>query len=158
MATDKNTEETGAAKPKADLPHVESPSISPAEPNKPERERLKRSIADVLLGEVSLQKLMTSRMRQPKPKPHSLKAPRVTIDNESSGHSTILEILAGDRTGLLYSIASVLSDHECNIEVALIDTQGNVAIDVFYVTRDGAKLDALQQQELKSSLLEELAD
>jgi len=40
MATDKNTEETGAAKPKADLPHVESPSISPAEPNKPERERL----------------------------------------------------------------------------------------------------------------------
>ena len=126
--------------------------------NPPERERLKRSLTNVLLGEVSLQKLMTSRMRHPKPKPHSLKGPRVTVDNESSSYSTILEILAGDRSGLLYSIASVLAEHECNIEVALIDTQGHVAIDVFYVTRLCNKLDAEQQQQVRSALMEELAE
>jgi [protein-PII] uridylyltransferase len=126
--------------------------------NPPERERFKRSLTDILLGEASLQKLMTSRMRHPKPKPHSLKAPRVTLDNESSTHSTILEVLAGDRSGLLYTIASVLADIECNIEVALIDTQGHVAIDVFYVTSGGSKLDSERQQQVQTSLLEELAE
>ena len=44
----------------------------------------------------------------------------------------------------------------CNIEVALVDTEGEMAIDVFYVTNSGAKLDAPEQVELRRELLEAL--
>jgi [protein-PII] uridylyltransferase len=37
--------------------------------------------------------------------------------------------------------------------VALVDTEGETAIDVFYITRDGTKLDAAEQKELKQALL-----
>ena len=82
---------------------------------------------------------------------------RLTFDNDSSSHSTLLEVIAQDRPGLLYRIASTLARHGCNIEIALIDTEGRMAIDVFYVTRNSAKLDASLQESLRAALSGELA-
>ena len=126
--------------------------------NPPERERFKRSLTDVLLGEVPLQRLLEARRRGRKAKPRSAQPPLITIDNHASGHSTIFEVVCGDRNGLLYSLASVFSDQGCNIDVALIDTQGPLAIDVFYVTAGGSKLSLEQQQEVRQTLLEELTE
>jgi [protein-PII] uridylyltransferase len=125
--------------------------------NPPERDRFQRSVADVLLGEVSLEQLLSTRRRVRRSIPKPVRPPHVTLDNHSSPHSTILEVVAGDRSGLLYSIASVLAENGCNLDVALIDTQGHLAIDVFYVTLGGKKLDSKCQQKLKTALLEELA-
>ena len=77
---------------------------------------------------------------------------RATIDNSASDHSTLVEITAEDRPGLLYRIASAISAAGCNIEVVLIDTEGHRAIDVFYITRDGRKLTEAEGEEVSSRL------
>jgi len=64
--------------------------------------------------------------------------------------------VAQDRPGLLYHVSSKLAKQGCNIEVALIDTEGQKAIDVFYLTVGGAKLDAGRQKALAEALLQDI--
>jgi [protein-PII] uridylyltransferase len=54
-------------------------------------------------------------------------------------------------------MCSVVSRHECNIEIALIETEGQMAIDVLYLTASGAKLSAERQGELDKALRDELS-
>ena len=81
---------------------------------------------------------------------------RVHLDNECSSHSTVVEIVALDRPGLLYDISSTFAEHRFNIEVGLIDTEGGTATDVFYVTENGSKLHETRQHELQSELQQRL--
>lgn len=66
--------------------------------------------------------------------------PFVEIDNESSDTSSIIEIFAGDRIGLLYDMAQILSLFEVDIISAVINTEDKIAQDVFYVQYRGKKL------------------
>ncbi|HEY2109639.1 MAG TPA: hypothetical protein VGH17_07035, partial [Candidatus Acidoferrales bacterium] len=74
-----------------------------------------------------------------------------------SAHSTLVEVIAQDQPGLLYRISSQFAREKCNIEIALIDTEGQTAIDVFYLTAGGAKLGPEQQARLQSALVTEFA-
>ena len=79
-------------------------------------------------------------------------APVVRADNEASGRYTILDIIAGNALGLLYRISRVISQHGCDVDLVLISTEGERAIDVFHITKAGAKLTEAEQRALTSDL------
>jgi [protein-PII] uridylyltransferase len=79
-------------------------------------------------------------------------APVVRTDNEASDHFTILDIVAGNALGLLYRISRVISRHGCDVDLVLISTEGERAIDVFHITKAGVKLTEAEQLALTSDL------
>jgi [protein-PII] uridylyltransferase len=119
--------------------------------NPPESERLLDLIRRVALGKTDGRRLLRNRA-QADPKKRSA-PPRVHFDSDACDTATLVEIIAEDRPGLLYNLATVFSSTACNIDVVLIDTKGHRAIDVFYVAHDGEKLSPELQATLKDKLL-----
>src|SRR5215472_1747352 len=125
--------------------------------NPSEHERLKKDIAEVVSGGRSLEHLIRARSGFKRTTRARVKVEtRITIDHESSAHSTVLEVIAQDRPGLLYRMAEVLAELKCNIEIALIDTEGEMALDVFYLTLNGGKLPQALQDSVREALQEKL--
>jgi [protein-PII] uridylyltransferase len=127
------------------------------EMNPSEADRFKSNLVDVLQGRMELGKLMSGRVQ-----PGTVQKAKVTIptqvrfDDMSSSHSTLLELTTHDRPGLLYQVSSVLAELGCNIEIALIDTEGEKVIDVFYLTFQGRKLLPELQGAVERALLSKL--
>jgi [protein-PII] uridylyltransferase len=119
--------------------------------NPPESERLLDLIRRVALGKTDGQRLLRSRAQADSRKRSS--PPQVNFDSDACDTATLVEIVAEDRPGLLYNLATVFSSSACNIDVVLIDTKGHRAIDVFYVAHDGQKLSPELQASLKGKLL-----
>jgi [protein-PII] uridylyltransferase len=76
----------------------------------------------------------------------------VRADNGASSRYTILDIVATNAVGLLYRISRVIASHHCDVALVLIATEGEKAIDVFHLTRDGAKLTEAEQLALTADL------
>ena len=125
--------------------------------NLSEWDRFKRSIAAVLAGEEDLDKMLRDRHRGEKSvRVKVVVETRIDFDSECSSTTTLLQVIAQDRPRLLHSISSCLSHQKCNIEIALIDTEGQMAIDAFYLTSGGKKLTVEHQKKVAKALLDEL--
>jgi [protein-PII] uridylyltransferase len=81
--------------------------------------------------------------------------PEVQIFPDDKGSLFILELVAGDRPGLLASIAEILARHNINVHNARINTLGERAEDVFLIS--GARLhDESALVRLETALLQAL--
>jgi len=119
--------------------------------------RFKNSVMSILLGEADLEKMLRDRQRSEKGAIAKVKVEtKIEFDDSCSSASTLVQVIAQDRPRLLHRIASCLSDHKCNIEIALIDTEGQMAIDTFYLTTGGKKLAADHQKRVQKALMDEL--
>jgi [protein-PII] uridylyltransferase len=76
----------------------------------------------------------------------------------ASLHSTIVEVRARDAVGVMYAIASAVTDLDLDIHIAKIDTLGRRIVDVLYLrTAWGTKLDDEQAAQVTRSIRHRLA-
>lgn len=121
-------------------------------------DRLRDRLNQVLKGE----REPNWKSAQPQQKPISparldQRPPTCTISNDPSGEgTTLIEVKAPDRPGLLYDLTSVLDQFRLNIHLALIATESYQVVDVFYVTDlENARLEpGAQTEALRKGLID----
>src|SRR5712691_1363452 len=125
--------------------------------NMSEWQRFKQSITAVLAGTADLDRMLRDRQRSEKhARVKVVVETRIDFDDECSSTSTLLQVIAQERPRLLHRVSSCLSQQRCNIEIALIDTEGQMAIDTFYLTSGGRKLTGEHWKTVEKALMEEL--
>lgn len=113
-------------------------------------ERVDKTLRAVLAGTLDIEELvrrsnrpsLLSKKKRPVP-------PRVEIDNRVSADFTVLDVYAGDRVGLLFTITNCLYHLWLEIHLAKITTMVNHVLDVFYVTdNEGRKIEDPERLEM----------
>jgi len=86
-------------------------------------------------------------------------APSVIVADQASSRTTVVEVNAGDREGLLARLALAIHGEGLQVRSAHIATYGARAVDVFYLTRgDGKKLKDREVDSLRQALLAAAAE
>ena len=85
---------------------------------------------------------------------------RVSVDNHTDPHFTLIEIQTPDRIGLLHDLLQCFNRSEIDIALSRISTESGAAIDTFYVTdrwtrgkiTNAQRIDALQAELHRAGL------
>ena len=81
----------------------------------------------------------------------------VTFTTDETNSRTVMEMVTGDRPGLLCEVGEVMRDKLIVIQTAKVLTVGERAEDVFYITTDdGQPLSEAQCNELKEAIIDAL--
>ena len=121
------------------------------EQNPEEVDRLQRMLVRTANGKSDVARLVDSRKKGHRQKGRL--AAKVGVSNDAVPNATLVEVAAEDRPGLLYDLASAISEAGCEIDVVLIDTEAHKALDVFYLKKDGGQLPEVEHGQLKMRLL-----
>jgi len=127
-------------------------TVEPARGRWPDWERVGDEIDAVLRGTLPLDDQLAEQDRlYGRRRPRSAKPieASVSFDNNASATSTVVEVHAGDRVGVLHSITQALFSERLDVTVARASTLGDEVVDAFYV-RDrisGGKVDASERLE-----------
>ena len=117
----------------------------------------RRDLARVLDGREDVARLV-ARVLRPSGLPARPAPPvktRARVDNAAARGFTVVDVFARDRPGLLHAVTSALFEAGLSIAVARITTEGHKAIDSFYVTEGGRKLeDPARLAALEARLVE----
>ncbi|MBS0388806.1 MAG: ACT domain-containing protein, partial [Proteobacteria bacterium] len=85
-------------------------------------------------------------------------ATQIAINTDERNARSVLELVAGDRPGLLCDVGKVLWEENVELHAAKIGTMGERAEDVFYVTdRERRPLDEAAAERLRTRLMEALS-
>lgn len=83
--------------------------------------------------------------------------PRVDVHNEAATGHSVLDVITGDRPGLLHDLARFFHAADISVDLAFVTTEGRVAHDSFYVVaRTGDKLDDASLAALGARLTDHL--
>ena len=119
---------------------------------------VRTTLRRALDGSTSLERRVEEQRRHYPPR--RVVAPvTVQVDNEASDFSTVIEVGASDRIGLLHDITRTFADLQLDVHLAKVATFDGRVVDAFYV-RDsfGLKLvDPGQLGEVEAALRERLA-
>jgi len=117
------------------------------------RKEFDRRLDEVVSGRTDVRSLLRSKEGSVLAKRMLLRrTPSVYFDAAHSQRYTVLELVADDAPGLLYRVSRVISDHGIDVDLVLITTEGQKAIDVFHITQAGAKLTEAAEASLKADL------
>jgi [protein-PII] uridylyltransferase len=109
-------------------------------------------------GRISLERQVAQTQRHDPALQHDTPI-TVTVDNQVSDFSTVIEVGAPDRPGLLHDLTSALADLRLDVHLAKVATYTGRVIDAFYV-RDplGRKVtEPAQISEIETAISQRLA-
>jgi [protein-PII] uridylyltransferase len=127
------------------------------------RARIAEAVQEALAGRLDVKATVEGWQARQKHRKHrhwgrSARAPAVRFDQQASASATVIEVRARDRPGLAWTIAFVLARLGLNITFAKIATAKALALDVFYVTDGGRKLEPEALSRVEAALLDALAE
>jgi len=125
---------------------------------------IKNTLSQLFAGETNLQKLLKSRTRYAGEQKKMAMTPRVYVEKTTGGPFTVIRVEARDHIGMLYKVATVFTDFGIRIHRAKISTQGDRAIDVFYVSLKNPSFDfnrvisRFKEHMIQTLMIEKLED
>jgi [protein-PII] uridylyltransferase len=124
------------------------------ERNSQAREQFDRALRDAVAGHTDVRAMLKNKERSVlfRRAPMVRRTPVIYVDNAHSQRYTVLELVADDAPGLLHRVSRIISEHGVDVDLVLISTEGQKAIDVFHITRGGAKLTEDAEAALKADL------
>ena len=125
---------------------------------------IKNTLSQLFSKETSLQDLLRTRTRYVEGQKRVAMIPRVHVERSTDNPFTVIRVEARDHIGMLYKVSTVFVDFGIRIHRAKISTQGDRAIDVFYVSLRNPHVDfkkvirSFKEHMIHTLLIEKLED
>lgn len=116
-------------------------------------DRMVRDLLWVMSGKQTAAELLAKRKSSTWKKPPPGKPPRIEVHGDVSPESTVVDVYARDRLGLLHDIAKTFHELALDIQVAIVSTKVDQVADSFYVRElGGGKLSDEKIRRLTAAL------